>query len=242
MAGLPRDKRLLKKQMNSFLHGVVRAVTETFSLPAPVLEIGSRQVAGQEQICELRSCFPGKPYVGMDIEPGPGVDCVGDVQALPQADASLGTVVAMNTFEHVPQFWKGFDEVYRVLRPDGALILSCPFYLHIHNYPADYWRFTPESLDFLLRKYPNRLIGWHGPERRPINVWAVAFREKHAPLTPAEFERYRGLVKRYARQPLSWSRGLRYRVGRLLCGRRPFAPVLDQERWESECRSSLRSA
>ena len=55
--------------------------------------------------------------------------------------------------------------------------------------------------------------------------------------TPEEFERYRTLVRRYAHEPRSWARKLRYGLGRLLCGHRPFAPYLDHDRWESACRT-----
>jgi SAM-dependent methyltransferase len=146
----------------------------------------------------------------------------------------------MNTLEHVPRFWRGFEEIYRVLRPDGALLLSCPFYFHIHAHPSDYWRFTPEALKVLLQDYPTQIIGWHGPAKRPAGVWALAFREGRPPITPRQFEHYRELLRRYARQPLSWHRRWRYGLGRWLCGRGPFAPYLDQEHWETECRTLSR--
>lgn len=225
--------------MNSFLNGVVRAVAETFDLPGPILEIGSYHVEGQESLCNVRSYFPGKPYLGVDVRPGPGVDCIASVEALPQPDASFGTVIAMSTFEHVPRFWRGFEEVHRVLRPDGVFLVSCPFYFHIHNFPSDYWRFTPEAFELLLQGYPNKIIGWHGAKSRPSSVWSVAFREQHAAITTSEYEAYQTRVKRYARQPVRWKRQWRYQLGRWLCGRGPFAPYLDQERWESECRTSV---
>jgi SAM-dependent methyltransferase len=224
--------------MNRFLHGVARAVAETFDLPGPVLEIGSYQVAGQEDIADLRGLFPGKPYVGVDLRAGPGVDRVADVEALPHADASIGTVIAMNTFEHVPHFWRAFEEVRRVLRPDGALLVCCPFYFHIHHHPRDYWRFTPDAFELLLADYPHRIVGWHGPPQRPANVWALAFREGRPPIRRGQFQRYRQLLHRYAREPLPWGRWLRYTLARLLCGRGHFAPYLDQERWETRCRST----
>src|SRR5712692_6010906 len=121
--------------MNVFLNGVARAVAESFDLPGPILEVGSYQVPGQAELADLRALFKHKKYLGIDVRPGPGVDEVADVEALPYADGSFGTVIAMNTFEHVPHFWRGFEEVYRVLRPDGALFISCPFYFHIHSYP-----------------------------------------------------------------------------------------------------------
>jgi SAM-dependent methyltransferase len=225
--------------MNQFLNGVARAVAEAFDLPSPILEVGALQVPGQEEIANLRPLFGNKPYVGIDIRPGLGVDLVADVEKLPQPTASVGTVIAMNTLEHVPRFWRGLDEIYRVLRPDGALLISCPFYFHIHSFPSDYWRFTPQALEVLLDRYPTRIIGLHGPQKRPANVWALAFREGRPTITHAEFERYRRLLGRYARQRLTLRRGIRYRIGRWFCGRGPFAPYLDRERWETECRTSI---
>src|SRR5258708_35385252 len=117
--------------MNQFVHGVARAVAETLDCPGPILEIGSYQVAGQENVAELRTIFPGKRYIGVDFRPGPGVDCVANVEKLPQADGSVGTVIALNTFEHVRHFWKGFAEIYRALRPDVVFLVSCPVYFAI---------------------------------------------------------------------------------------------------------------
>jgi SAM-dependent methyltransferase len=220
--------------MNQFVHGVARAVAETLDCPGPILEIGSYQVAGQERVAELRDFFPDKPYLGVDFRPGPGVDLVASVEQLPQADASVGTVIALNTFEHVRHFWKGFAEIHRVLRPDGVFLVSCPFYFHIHSYPNDYWRFTPEALKVLLEDYPSKIIGWHGPKKRPANVWALAVREKHEPLSSEQNQHFRDLLSRYGREPLAPMRRFRYQIGRWISGSRPFLPYLEQERWETE--------
>jgi SAM-dependent methyltransferase len=211
----------------------MRAVAESFHLPEPILEIGSYQIDEQGGLVDIRGLFPGKEYVGVDFRPGPGVDCVADVEQLPQADSSVGTVIALSTFEHVRRFWLGFEEVSRVLRPDGVFVVACPFYFHQHAYPSDYWRFTPEALEVLLEDYPTRVRGWHGPPRRPANVWAVAFRPEAIGPTAEQVARYRTALGKYAREPLPWLRRLRYQVGRLLCGRRPFAPHLDRERWQT---------
>ena len=72
--------------------------------------------------------------------------------------------------------------------------------------------------------------------RSRLAAWA--FREGRSPITQAQFEQYRALLARHARQPLPWRRRLRYRLGRLLFGRVPFAPYLERERWETECRTS----
>ena len=223
--------------MNRFLHGVARAVAETFDLPEPILEVGSFQVPGQEKLANLRSLFPNKEFLGIDARPGPGVDVVADVEELPFHDASVGTVISMSTFEHVPHFWRGFDEVYRVLRPDGAFLVACPFYFYIHSSPADYWRFTPQAMRLLLEKYPSNLTGWHGPPKRPANVWGFALREEAPPITGVQFDEYRERLRLYGREPVPRGRRFRYGLARFLCGRGPFAPYLDQEKWETQCQT-----
>jgi SAM-dependent methyltransferase len=224
--------------MNHFLHGVVRATALAFDLPGPVLEIGSYQVPGQEALAELRPLFVGKRYLGTDRRPGRGVDRIADVEDLPLPDGWAGTVLALNTFEHVPHFWRGFAEVQRVLRSDGVLLVSCPFYFHLHDHPSDYWRFTPEALDLLLEAYPARIVGQQGPRRRPLHVWAVAFGPDALAPTAAQVKTYRQLLRLHAREPLPRWKGLRYRLGRWLCGRGPFAPYLDRNHWEIVYRCS----
>jgi SAM-dependent methyltransferase len=213
---------------------MVRAVAETFTFPGPILEIGALQVDEQQDLINLRTLFPGRAYIGSDIRPGPGVDVLADVERLPFADRSVGSVLALSTLEHVPRFWKGFEEIQRVLRPDGVLLLAMPFYFHIHDYPHDYWRFTPDALRFLLDDYPVKLIGTHGPRSRPANVWAVAWRDPKGGITAQQMDLYRARMNQYARMPLGWLRRLRYQVGRIISGRRPFAPHLDRERWSME--------
>ncbi|MBI3461886.1 MAG: methyltransferase domain-containing protein [Planctomycetes bacterium] len=220
--------------MNDFIHGVIRAATETFDFPEPILEVGSYQVDGQEHIGNLRGLFPGKRYTGIDIRRGPGVDSVEDVESLPRVNASVGSVIALNVFEHVQCFWRGFEEVQRILRPDGLLIVSCPFHFHIHAYPNDYWRFTPEALRSLLDRMPSKIIGYHGPRKRPLSVWAFAVGPAYPRITEAQHVGFQQLIRQYARQRLRWDKRLRYRIGRLICGARPFAPLLDAESFEMQ--------
>jgi len=49
-----------------------------------------------------------------------------DCAALPFADASFDAVISFETIEHITAQEPFLDEVRRVLRPDGLLILSCP--------------------------------------------------------------------------------------------------------------------
>lgn len=224
--------------MNQLLFGVVKAIRASFELPGPILEIGSHQVPGQERIADLRGFFPDQEYIGLDMRPGPGVDRVGNVEALPFETGSIGAVIALSAFEHVKHFWRGFEEVFRVLRPDGVFLVACPFFFRIHNFPDDYWRFTPSGFETLLEAYPSKILGWHGPKHRPANVWSLAFREKRPAITAEQFAAYQTHLQEFAREPLSIGRRVRYGLASLMCGRGPFAPYLQRNRLETVCRNS----
>lgn len=149
---------------------------ETFDCPGPVYEFGSYQVEGQEEFADLRGLFPGRPYVGCDMRPGPGVDRVEDVSELSLADATAGTILCVETFEHVFEVRRAFDEVFRVLKPGGLFLITSPLNFRIHGYPDDYWRMTPSCLRRLLEPYGGRLVGAQGYRRFPHTVMALGMK------------------------------------------------------------------
>ena len=68
----------------------------------------------------------------VELARGRGVDArVGDVQALPFADASFDTVVAAWMLYHVPDLDRGLAEISRVLAPGGQLIAVTNSELHL---------------------------------------------------------------------------------------------------------------
>lgn len=160
-----------------------RLVAETFACPGPVFEFGAYQVEGQVDYADLRSLFPGREYVGCDMRPGPGVDRVEDVSAIGLPDGSVGTILCIETFEHVFEVRKAFDEVYRILKPGGLFVITSPLNFRIHGYPDDYWRMTPNCLRRMLAPYDARLTGHQGYHKFPHSVMAVAAK---AP-APADF-------------------------------------------------------
>lgn len=154
----------------------VKIVSEVFDLPEPVYEFGSLQVPGQEAFADLREYFPGKTYIGCDFRDGIGVDRIEDVQNLSLEDEVAGTVLMMDTIEHVENCWQAMNEVYRILREGGVFVVSLPMYFPVHEYPADYWRFTPEGLDTLLKRFPTRVVGWQGTPKFPHTLYGVGFK------------------------------------------------------------------
>jgi SAM-dependent methyltransferase len=95
-------------------------------------------------------------YIGLDwpeIEDRARPDVVGDATKLPLKAACVDVVLATELMEHLPSPHRFLEEVARVLRDDGTLILSVPFMEPIHEEPRDYYRFTPFSLRHLLDQH-----------------------------------------------------------------------------------------
>ena len=177
-----------------------RLVAETIDCPGPVFEFGSYQVEGQEDYANLRGLFPGKDYVGCDMRPGPGVDRVEDVSAIRLPDGSAGTVLCIETFEHVFEVRRAFDEVFRVLKPGGVFVITSPLNFRIHGYPDDYWRMTPNCLRRMLEPYGARVSGFQGYRAFPHTVMGLGIK---APIPGDCAARVANLVAAYD----DWRRG-----------------------------------
>lgn len=85
---------------------------------------------------------------------------------LPFEDGLFDAVVSDQVLEHVegnPQ--KAIDESFRVLKQNGILLHTTCFINPIHDYPHDYWRFTPNALRLLVEKQGNIIDvgGWGSP-------------------------------------------------------------------------------
>jgi SAM-dependent methyltransferase len=169
-------------------------VAETLDCPGPVFEFGSYQVQGQEGYADLRRLFPRRNYVGCDMRPGPGVDRVEDVTAISLPDESAGTVLCIETFEHVFEVKRAFDEVYRFLKPGGIFVITSPLNFRIHGYPDDYWRMTPNCLRRQLTPYAARLSGYQGYHAFPHSVMGVGMK---APVPADSGARLQKLVETY---------------------------------------------
>lgn len=162
----------------------VEACVATLPFNPPVYEFGSYQVAGQEGFADLRSFFPGWRYVGADMRHGPGVDVVLNLHDIGLPDASVGSVLMLDTLEHVEKPWRAMEEIHRILAPGGVVLISSVMNFPIHYYPSDYWRFTPEAFRSLLRSFEFAVVTWAGAEDFPETVVGVGYKgqlsEAHA--------------------------------------------------------------
>ena len=108
-----------------------------------VVEVGSYNVNGtcRQSIVKQRP----KSYIGTDMREGPNVDIVCTGEELPSHFnlESVDLVVCTEVLEHVDKWIQFLQSVWSVLKPGGILLLTTrsPGF-PLHNYPADYWRFT----------------------------------------------------------------------------------------------------
>jgi len=56
-----------------------------------------------------------------------------DLTNLSFADNKFDLVVTLDVFEHIPNYRKAFAEIYRVLRPDGQLVFTIPFFCDLET-------------------------------------------------------------------------------------------------------------
>jgi SAM-dependent methyltransferase len=90
-------------------------------------------------------------YVTSDIKPGLGVDEVIDIRSMPQVEnSSFDCIYCSGVLEHVDDYISGFNEITRILKSGGVLLLGLPFRQAIHMAPNDYWRFTEYGIRYML--------------------------------------------------------------------------------------------
>jgi len=195
--------------MRQVIWDFLSIVAACFHIEEPIYEFGSLQVAG-EGSADLRRLFPGLCYVGTDVREGPGVDRVLDLHNIDLPSQSAGTALCVETLEHVEYPTRALEEIHRILKPDGIAVISSTMFFPIHNYPHDYWRFTPEAFRSVLKPFTHSFVGFAGNRDLPHTVVGIGFKGNCPPLRDFE-EMYRKWQLRSVRGGLSmltWIRRL----------------------------------
>ena len=173
--------------MRLLIRDFVSLVAASVPILEPIYEFGSLQVPGQEGVADLRPLFPQKKYVGCDMREGAGVDKIVDLHNINLPSDSVGTVLCLDTLEHVEYPYRALKEIHRILKPHGIAVISSVMDYPIHDHPNDYWRFTPEAFRSILKPFSDSFIGFAGDESFPHTVVGIGFKGEPPPL--AEFRK-----------------------------------------------------
>jgi SAM-dependent methyltransferase len=145
----------------------------------PVVEYGSKETNVEDfdhNNLKVRDLFSKTRYIGCDVQEGDGVDLLDNLLHSTFLTNEVGTVLLLDTLEHIENPWKAIAEVYRILSSiAGIFCVTVPAgKFPIHHLP-DYWRFTPQGLDLLLKRWRYRLVFFQGEYQVPHTIFGVAF-------------------------------------------------------------------
>jgi len=82
---------------------------------------------------------------------------------LPFYDSEFDTIILSDVLEHMPQPEQVWQEMSRILKPSGKVIMNIPFYYWLHEAPHDYYRYT----EFALRRFAE-LTGFEILHLKPL--------------------------------------------------------------------------
>ncbi|WFU89460.1 class I SAM-dependent methyltransferase [Rhizobium sp. CC1099] len=114
--------------------------------------------------------FPTFDYWSMDIRKTADNVIVGDITNCPEVESeSFDLIVSLDVFEHLNRPWKAAEEIKRLLKPGGIVFVTTIFSWRYHPSPIDYYRYSPDALEFLFEGMETLEKGWDYTERRRDN-------------------------------------------------------------------------
>jgi SAM-dependent methyltransferase len=173
----------------------VQIISISLPITDPVFEFGSLQVPDQIGFSDLRPFFPNNEYIGCDMRQGPGVDKILNLHDIDLPSESVGTILCFDTLEHVEFPRKALEEMHRVLKPNGIAVITSLMNFPIHEYPHDYWRFTPEAFKSILKPFQNSFVGFQGDPNFPHTVVGIGFKGDVPDLSEFEIKYYEWQTK-----------------------------------------------
>jgi SAM-dependent methyltransferase len=137
--GQSLNARLIRESLRTHSHAVHGRLLDVGCGPKPYRRLLGDRTTSWVGVDQARSASgPTLADVVVDL-------CA----ALPFKEGSFDTVLCTQVLEHIPNPQHLMEEMARVLRPGGRLVLTAPQTNPVHEAPHDYFRFTSHGLRYL---------------------------------------------------------------------------------------------
>ncbi|MEH2313098.1 MAG: methyltransferase domain-containing protein [Nostoc sp.] len=148
-----------------------------------ILEIG-----GTPKDKDFYQINPGTSYQILNLEPGPGVDIVGDVHDVSVIKPeSFDSVIIFNVLEHCYAPWIAVENIHTWLKPGGKCFAMVPSAIRVHATPVDYWRPLPDAFAWMYKNFSqHKLYVYGNPSTVIASYHGIAVEE----LTSEELDAY----------------------------------------------------
>jgi SAM-dependent methyltransferase len=113
-----------------------------------------------------RSFFEVSEYIGVDFEnvghphDNEQIDVFYDGKHIPFENGRFDSILCSEVFEHIFNLEEIIQELSRVLKTEGHMLITCPFVWNEHEVPHDFARYTRFALESMLSKQGFEIISF----------------------------------------------------------------------------------
>ena len=85
-------------------------------------------------------------------------DVIGDVHRLPFVDGAFDAVISLNAFEHYREPYQAVQEIFRIMRPGGRVLIRTAFLQPLHEAPWHFYNCTRFGLENWFRDFETETL------------------------------------------------------------------------------------
>lgn len=144
------DKKAYLLIRDNVSHFITDSAKKFDSNAVKILDVAPQDHAG------AKHSFLESEVLTADIDPSSDADYIIDIcqnnQGIVASDL-FDIIVCTEVLEHTLNPFSAVDEIYRMLKPGGLLLMTTPFNFRIHGPLPDCWRFTEHGIRALLKDF-----------------------------------------------------------------------------------------
>ncbi len=133
----------------SFRRYYLDSLLKTIVFHGNVLDVGGKKINKRGSFIPPFDEVKCWDYLNLDATTIPDILC--SATSI-KAEKNYDFVLMSEVLEYIEDYQLALSEAFRVIKPNGTLIISVPFLFPIHRDAGDYYRFTELALIGMLEK------------------------------------------------------------------------------------------